>query len=96
MFANSKHKKVPEFEKYFCHLYKVIENTLIIPSLLFLLSVTTLLFFTFLFTTTSLSSLLLFGYWQVFIGVIVDKFIKLSSLLRTLKSKQDYDQFFPG
>lgn len=58
-----------------------------IPSPLLLLSLTTLLFFAFLLTTTALSSFLLFGYWQVFIRVIVDKLIKLASLLRTLKSK---------
>lgn len=70
---------------------------MIIPSPLLLLSFTTLLFFTFLFTSTTLPSLLLFGYRQVIIGVVIDKLIKLPSLLRTLKFKQvTVSSFLPG
>ena len=57
------------------------------PSPLLLLPLATLLLFAFWLTATALPSLLLFGYWQVIVGVIVDKFIKLSSLLGPLESK---------
>ena len=67
-----------------------------LPSPLLLLSLATLLFLAFLLTTTALPSLLLFGDRQVLIGVIIDKFIELSSLLGTLKSKEDHSQCCPG
>jgi hypothetical protein len=61
-----------------------------LPSPPLLLPLSTFLFFAFLFTATALPSLLLFGYREVIVGVIVDKFIKLASFLGTLWTQGDH------
>ena len=55
-----------------------------LPSPPLLLPLSTFLFFTFLLTATALPSLLLLGYREVVISVIVDELIKLASFLGTL------------
>lgn len=52
------------------------------------LPLSTFLLFAFRFTATALPSLLLFGYREVVIGVIIDKLLKLASFLRTLRPKE--------
>lgn len=59
-----------------------------LPSPPLLLPLSTFLLFAFLFTTTALPSLLLFGYREVVISVVVDKLIKLAAFLGTLRSKE--------
>lgn len=59
-----------------------------LPSPPLLLPLSTFLLFAFLFTATALPFLLLLGYREVVISVIVDKLIKLASFLGTLRSKE--------
>lgn len=65
-----------------------------LPSPPLLLPLSTFLLFTFLFTATALPSLLLFGYREVVISVIIDKLVKLASFLRTLRSKETTVSYF--
>lgn len=65
-----------------------------LPSSPLLLPLSTFLLIAFLFTATALPSLLLFGYREVLIGVIIDKLIKFASFLRTLWSKETTVSYF--
>lgn len=65
-----------------------------LPSPPLLLPLSTFLLVAFLFTATALPSLLLFGYREVIIGVIIDKLIKFASFLRTLRSKESTVSYF--
>lgn len=65
-----------------------------LPSPPLLLPLSTFLLVAFLFTATALPSLLLFGYREVIIGVVIDKLIKFASFLRTLRSKESTVSYF--
>lgn len=65
-----------------------------LPSSPLLLPLSTFLLIAFLFTATALPSLLLFGYREVLIGVVIDKLIKFASFLRTLGPKETTVSYF--